>query len=188
MRLLSLITVLIIGPVVFAQPTTQPAAGARNDDLVVTPMRVQQTAPATFFYKEIETTIDKIGQEAPPAIVAMIAAMKEAGNEHAGPVTFVYQGVTHDMAKPFKLQIGILTNAEAKESGEFKVRKLDAIKCASVIFGGSYAHMQKVYEQLFSQIFPAGLQPTDEVRESYLLYEGPESPNNVTLIQAKLQE
>lgn len=184
MRSIFLVPVLVFASAVFAQPATQPSTQpAVQDEMSISRTRVQQTTEANFFYTEVETTIEQIGAIAGPTIDALCAASSKAGNETAGPVTFVYFGATENPKQKFKLQIGLLVGKDSTESGDFKLRKLDSAKVASVIYCGGMQTIQLGYQQLFTDLFTRGLQPTNEIRESYLIWEGMESANNVTQIQ-----
>lgn len=168
-----------------AQPATQPAND--SDDYSLTQIRVLTTREQTFFYKEVETTFDKLAQIAGPIIEDLDEALAKSGNRHEGAVTFIYLNATHDMSKPFKLQIGIPVQKDAVEFGDFKVRQLPSVKAATVLFGGSLQYVSKVYEITMGALAAKNLIPGEELRESYFVWEGADSPNNVTQIQIVLQ-
>lgn len=170
----------------FAQATTQPMEA--SEEYGLTQMRVLTTTEQTFFYKEVETTLPKIAETVGPIINDMEAALEKSGNKPEGNVTFVYPNMTHDMSKPFKLQVGMIVQKGAVEFGDFKVRQLPSVKAATVLFGGSLQWLGKAYETLFASIFSKGLQPTEEMRETYMIWEGPESPNNATQIQIVIKQ
>jgi effector-binding domain-containing protein len=168
-----------------AQPTTQPATA---EEFAVTKMRVLTTTEQTYFYKEVETTIAKIGEVAERVIDEMDAAIEKSGNKCEGSVTFVYINATADMNKPFKLQIGVPVQKGGVEFGDFKVRQLASAKAATVLFSGSLQHLHEVYQTLYSSIFSHRHQPTEEMRETYFNWEGADSPNNVLQLQVVLKQ
>lgn len=172
-----------------AQPTTQPAEprDMADDDFVVSKMRVQELPAHTFFYREMETSLQEIGAVVEPTIMAMFEAIKTNNIDVTGSVTFVYHGASPDPAKKFKLQIGILVADGTAAVSDFQVRKLEALKCSTVLFSGPMMAIARAYNQLFTDLMAAGLAPTGETRETYLLWESAESKNNVVLVQAGIR-
>jgi effector-binding domain-containing protein len=166
-----------------------PAAAATpaapgDQEPIVTKMRVQDYKAQTYFYTSTETTLNQISNVAMESIPKLVAAMRENNVDVVGPMTFVYHGVTQDRDKPFQLEIGFAVSPGTKEAGDFKVRELAAFHCASVIYSGPIMQIAMAYQGLFTELFGAGLQPTDETREMYLYWEAPDSPNNVQVIMA----
>jgi len=148
-------------------------------------MRLQDVKGCTFFYSATETTIPQLSNVIPPMMEGMYSAMKENQISPANAPVFVYQGITQDPSKPFQLEVGMPVQPDgAKAVGDFKVRELPTFHCATVIFSGPLARIPQAYQQLFGELFQAGLQPTGETREMFLYWEGPESPNNIELIMA----
>ena len=43
--------------------------------------------------------------------------------------------------------------------------------------------IHRAYEAVFTDLFNAGLEPTDEGRQAVLMFEGPDSVNNVAMIE-----
>ncbi|HEY8668397.1 MAG TPA: hypothetical protein VIL86_17230 [Tepidisphaeraceae bacterium] len=72
-------------------------------------------------------------------------------------------------SKPADYQIGEMRMQEFKPMG--------------YLYSGAMAHISETYEKLMPQIFAAKLTPAETVREVYMYWEGPESPNNVVQIQ-----
>jgi effector-binding domain-containing protein len=179
--------VAVAGPTTKPAGDTKPAAGkepAAGEDFIVSKMRVQEFKPLTFFYAETQTTISQIGPVVTDLIDKLKNTVKEGHVEIKGPLIFVYQGASQDPNKQFTLQVGFSVAPETKELGEFKVRQLDKFRAATVIFSGPVMQVGGAYQQLFTDLFAAGLQPTEETREYYLYWEAPDSPNNVELLQA----
>jgi effector-binding domain-containing protein len=169
-----------------AAPPAAPAAAAPqgNDDPIVTKMRVQDFKAEQYFYTSTETTLNQISAVAQEMIPKVMAAIKENNIEIAGPMIFVYHGVTQDRDKPFQLELGFAVAPGTKDVGDFKSRELAAFHCASVIYSGPIAQVGLAYQGLFGELFGAGLQPNGETREMYLYWEAPDSPNNVEVIMA----
>jgi effector-binding domain-containing protein len=186
-----------------AQPTTKPAAAAKPptkepaakdpaakdpkaaadaDEPLISRMRVQDYPAKHFAYMSTETTLTQISETVQDLMPKLQQAMKDAGAAPTGPGTFVYQGITQDPNKPFTLEIGFPVAEGTKEAGDMKVRTLEAFHCASVIYSGPISQVTQAYQQAFTDLFTAGLQPTGETREMYLYWEAIDSPNNIELI------
>ena len=71
--------------------------------------------------------------------------------------------------------------------GRFKVRPLAALRCASVTYTGPVPTIDKAYDRLIPAVQGAGLITTDETRELYLNWEGPDSPNDQVLVAIGLR-
>jgi hypothetical protein len=177
-----------------AAPTSRPtgrgrAVQAGADDYVISKMRVQQLKGSTYLYKEIETTFAKMGPVVHQIMEDLMSTMKAKHVEIAGPPTFVYKGVTMDRSKPFHLQIGFSVAPGTEAVGDYKVRPLESMLAATVLYSGKIdaVGMGAAYQQLFGDLFGAGLTPSGETREMYLMFEDLESSNNVVLIQAGLK-
>ena len=173
-----------------APPTTRPAGRARAvqagaDDFVISKMRVQQLKGSTYLYKEAETTFAKMGPVIQQTMGALVPALKTKHVEIAGPPSFVYKGVTMDRSKPFHLEIGFAVAPGTEGFGDYKLRQLEPMLSATVLYSGriDQGGMGTAYQQLFGDLFGAGLMPSGENRETYLMCEGPESTNSIVLIQ-----
>jgi predicted transcriptional regulator YdeE len=170
---------------VLAGPATQPAQkdAPPADESVISKMRVQEFKAQTYLFAETQTTLAEIGPVVTDLMAKLHAAVKDGHVNVTGPAIFVYQGATQDMNKPFTLQVGFSVAPETKPVAEFNVRPLDKLKSATVLYSGPVAQVGAAYQQVFTDLFAAGLEPTGETREYYLYWEAPESPNNVELIQ-----
>jgi effector-binding domain-containing protein len=161
------------------QPPAQPGA---DDDFVISRMRIQDFPAVTYFYYPTETTIAQLATVIPPIMEQMGKLIEEQKVKPQAAPVFVHKGATQDHSKPFHMEIGIPAAEGAQGHEEWKVRQLEAFHCATVIFSGPVARIGQAYQELFTQVFAAGLQPTGETREMHLHWEGPESPNNVSII------
>lgn len=59
---------------------------------------------------------------------------------------------------------------------------------ATAYYTGSVKHMGQAAGKLYEIMMANNLRPTNQYREIYLYWEGPESPNNVVEIQFVLQD
>jgi hypothetical protein len=170
-----------------AEPSTKPVANNNNGaagapEFVVTDLRVLQSKPRPYLYAEITTSYAEMKPHVEKLMADLHQVMLDANVRPTAPPIFVYRGAAKDMNRPFQLQVGIPVPDGTKDVGDFRVRTLEPMRSATVVFSGPMANIGSAYEQAFQQLFMAGLQPTGETREQYLLWEGGQSPNNVILI------
>src|SRR5262245_60746539 len=181
------VTFLAIGAVstvlCHAPATTQPA----TRDFAITPRRVQQLRWAdNFVYAEAETTFPNLKQTI-DTLMPKVDGLHSDRSKTTGEYVFVYFNASMDPDKPFKLHIGFSVKPGVAPPAGAKVRKLESIKAATVVYSGDLAHIPDAFGELFTQISAAGLQPTGECRENYIYWEGPDSTNNIIIIQAAVK-
>ena len=157
---------------------TTPASA---DDAVQLSDVAERTLGAkTIIYREVETSLSEMGQDVGPILEDLAKLVKEKKVVYDGCAVFVYQGASPDPTKKFKLQVSFAVAEGTQPQGEFKVRKLEPLKCLTVLYGGPVASIAKAYEKLYGGL--GNKTPTGESREYYLNWEGVESANNVELI------
>lgn len=154
-----------------------------DNDFVISPMRVQDMRGTNYLYASVETTLAEMAEPIRTTMEAFEQAIRGGDVPVNGPPLFIYHGVTPDPTNKFTLEMGFPVREDAREVGEFKLKTLEPFHCATVIFSGPVTSTALAYQQAFTDLAGAGLQPTGEIRESYLLWEGMESVNNITLIQ-----
>jgi len=164
-----------------SQDQAKPAAVA---DYLIGQMHVQTLPETTYLYGSAKTTLAELSKAVNTIMPALMEGLAGGKFIQKGPAVFVYQGVMGDQQAPFDLEVGFPVPDGAKGFDGFKTRKLKAFRCATILVTGSTAHFGEAYQKLFAGIGQAGHRPTGETREAYLYWEGPESPNNVTQIQA----
>ncbi|MGH7178062.1 MAG: effector binding domain-containing protein [Tepidisphaeraceae bacterium] len=173
------------------QPSTQPshttAKPGGDNDYVISAMRVQEMKGITFLYVSAETNYGAMHQTVTDAMSGFEEAIKAGKFSPDGATLFIYHGASQDPNKNFTLEMGFPVAEDTKPFGDYKVKKLDAFKCATVLYSGAVANIGQAYQQVFSELFQQGLKPTGETREFHFMWEGPESPNNVSLIQVGVE-
>ncbi|MBM4033721.1 MAG: GyrI-like domain-containing protein [Planctomycetes bacterium] len=167
------------------EPKKAPAA---KPEILISEMRIQTLPGRTYLYKEQETTHAKISQVFAEVVPALAKAAEDGKARITGPLVSVCLGAAGEPDAPFKLQIGFPVPDDTKPVGDFKVKKLADLRCATVLFSGPTAKTDQAYQKLFESLTAAGHQPTGETREYCLYWESAESPNNVALIQAGIKE
>jgi effector-binding domain-containing protein len=145
--------------------------------------REQTLDGRTILFGSREITFDKLLDTINDILPKLQAAVRENKTPVAGPVIFIYHGVNPMDNKPFTLDIGIVVQADAKAAGDFKVKKLAPFKCDTILLSGPVSAMSQAYEKLMPAVMAKKHEPSGEVREAYLYWEGPESANNVVQIQ-----
>ena len=183
----ALACVLLTGARVAAAEEAEKAPEAKPE-FVVGEMRIQRFPGPTYLHAERETTLAKIGGVAGEVVPALLKAVADGNVRITGPMINVYQGATGDRETSFKLCIGLAVAEGTKPVGDFKVKKLDDFRCATVLFSGPMAKIGDAYAKLFPALMAAGHTPTGETREYYLYWESDKSPNNIVLIQAGIKE
>jgi len=168
---------------VSAAPATQPSSA---DTFVVSDMRVQTIAGFNYLYNSSETTLEKMGEPIGRTIPAMEKEIAAGKFHPVGPMVFVYRDMT-DIAQPFKLDIGFPVPPDTIAVGEFKRRKVEPFKCATVVFSGPMSKISDAYQKLMAAMTAANLRPMTTIQEFHLYFEGPQSPNNVVLIQVGIE-
>lgn len=147
-------------------------------------METKQTQPidviALSKKAKLSTIMDDIGQ-LPEALLADIT---QQALEPSGPMIFVYRGCTGDMDQPFDLEITQPVKSTEGYSGDYQITTLETFKCVERTYKGNIHDMgSKGYEPFISDLEKQGFNLTDECREVYTLFEGPESENNLTELQ-----
>ena len=155
------------------------------DAVQVSEVAQRTLAPKTIIYKEVETSLSEMGTAVGPILEELNKLAREKKITYAGCAVFVYQGASPDPTKKFKLQVGFAVAEDTKPAGDFKVRKLEPLKCLTVLYGGPVASIAKAYEKLFGNL--GGNIPTGETREYYYDWDGVESANNVELVAAGIK-
>jgi effector-binding domain-containing protein len=147
-------------------------------------MRIQMMPPADYLYASSHTSFDDISAPASQTIPALGKLVTSGTVQAAGPVLFVYHDPSENPSVPFDLEIGLpLRAAPASPIDGFTTRKLPAFRCATVIYRGPMKLLPKAYDKLIPEMIAAGLVPSNQTRESYLVWESPDSPNNVMEIE-----
>lgn len=117
----------------------------------------------------------------------LLTPLLEAANsgkiQKTGPIYMVYTDMSDDMSRPFKLQVGAPVRPGTEGWDNYKIRTLQPLRAATVMYSGSLANIGQAYQQIFTDLFAAGLTPSGQNREIYLYWEGTQSSNNVVLIQ-----
>jgi len=190
MKMLPIALVALVGicGAVFGQakPASKPVAA--EGDSSMGEMRVQTLKGMTYLRIDNQATLMTLAQVIPTTAGKLMETVKAKHVAIAGPMMLVYHGVDGNPAKKFKLEVGIMVNDDAAEPGAGIIKtKAEPFKCATMLYSGPVAKLGLAHQQLYADLFGAGLTPTGVSREYYLYFEDPNSANNVILIQVGVQ-
>jgi effector-binding domain-containing protein len=173
-------------PALADTPATQPAAGL-DDDFVMTKSRMQTMPALNVLILSDQTTLSQLGDTI-RGLMAKFVDAEKAGKfrPRAAPI-FIMHGMTPDPSKTFTLDVAYPVTDDVKAFDDFQVKKLDPFKCAVVIYSGATKTLGQAFAAIYEDVMTAGLQPTGELREEQLKWEGGTSPNNVTMIELGVQ-
>jgi effector-binding domain-containing protein len=178
--IVSSIIVLSVTALLVGQATTAP-------DVSVSPMAVRTLKGCHFLYRSVEADMQSSAAKIEAGMKALASEMKANRIMPAGAPIFVFHNPTDEAGKAFTVELGFPVTADTKAVGESKVRTLEPLKAATVMFSGPPSALREGYVQLYQQIGQAGLEPGTELRQYSLYWEGIDSPNNVMLIQVGLK-
>jgi effector-binding domain-containing protein len=161
-----------------------PAPNSATLPYSVSPMRVQYVSDKTYLFTAIKTCFD----DEPAAVLPIVATLKRqmaAGELTASdPILLIYHDPTEDPSIPFDLEIGRpIGSVPAMPPPGFAVRRLPGFRCATLLYRGPLKLLGKAYDKLIGDMIARGLVPSEETRESYLVWDEPESSKNVVQIE-----
>lgn len=165
-------------------PSTQPVT--TTPDFVVSDVRVQTIAGFTYLYGSTRTSFQAMSEPVERTIAAMEKAITEGKFRPSGPLVFVYRDLK-DPGQPFTLDVGFCVPDDTAAFGDYKVRKVEPFKCATVLFSGPLSKVPEAYNKVMGALPALNLKPTTTVREFYLYWETPDSPNNIVQIQVGIE-
>ena len=162
-----------------SRPASLPSS---RPSVSVSQMSVQTLPELNFFYESTRTTPLYL-QQTIDRVTADLASVANDGKVvFTGPCLFVFRGRSNELRRPFTAEIGFAVADGPRPFGRFQVRKLAAFHCAAVTLTGPGALIDKAYDKLDPAIDAAGLRRTDEIREVYMNWEGPDSPDDQVLV------
>ena len=168
----------------WTRPASRPSTSqsASRPPVRVTPMTIQVLPPQTYFYESATVTALNVQQAIERLTADLTQAADDGTVKFVKPCTFVFQGRSAELQKPFTLDVGFPVAIGTHATGRFKVRQLPPFRCAAVMFTGPGSLIDKAYDELDPSVDSARLKRTDESREVYVNWEGPDSPNDQVLV------
>lgn len=162
-----------------SRPASRPSSRA---SVSVSAMTVQTVPGQNFFYESARTTALDLQHTIDRITADLAQAVNDGTVSFVGPCTFVFRGRSAELRRPFTVEVGFAVPEGTRPFGHFQVRKLPAFHCAVVTFSGPGSLIDKAYDKLDPAVDAARLRRTDEVREVYLKWEGPDSPEDQILV------
>jgi effector-binding domain-containing protein len=148
----------------------------------VSEMTIQTLPEQNFFFESAKTTPLDLQQTIDRVTADLAGAANDGDVKYSGPSVFVFRGRSTELRRPFTVDIGFAVSDGTHPFGRFQMRQLAAFRCAAVTFKGPGSLIDKAYDTLDPAVDSAHLRRTDEIREVYLNWEGPDSPNDQVLV------
>jgi effector-binding domain-containing protein len=158
----------------------------KAESSAVTEPRQQTLKGFVYFYGGTRTNFQNLAAKLHALIPQVKKALLDSHAEPAGSLVLIYHGVTEDPSKEFDLEVGFPIAEKATAGGEFKVREVKDYPCMSVLYTGPLSGISGAFIKLMPAVMGTG-KATDEIREMYLYFEGPESESNVVHISAGMK-
>lgn len=160
----------------------------KESGVAVSPMTVRTLKGGTFLYRSVEADMQNSATLIETEMKSLGEEMKSAKIMPIGSPVFVFQNPTTETGKAFAIEMGFPVAADTNAPAGSKVRSLEPLRAATVMFSGPTTALAGAYEQMYQQIGQAGLTPGTELRQYSLYWEGVDSPNNVMLLQVGLEK
>lgn len=145
----------------------------------VSDVRLDSIEPQTFVYDSTQTTLPELKTAIDNLMGRLMAAQQDGAVQVNGPLVFRYLGMTGDLTRPFTLEICLPVAAGTKPPRGLKLRtETEPFRALVVDFTGPVSVIDKAYDKLIPAIEAKKLTGTNEAREIYLNWEGPESEKN----------
>lgn len=146
------------------------------------------TEPATaYLHSSMRTNFEDIQATASRTITSLRQVIASGGLRPSGPILFVYHDPTEEPAAAFELEIGIPVPDKTGARGNFNVRILPSFRCATMVYRGPLRLLTLAHDKLIREMIAAGFIPSDQTRESYVVWEGADSSKNVVQIEVGIQ-
>ena len=151
-------------------------------------METKLTQPVEVISVSTKVTLKTIMQDIGTLPEELLQDMQNQDVVADGPMIFVYRGCS-DCEQPFDLDITQPVASSDNYKGKYEAKTLEPFKCVERTYNGSMHEMSaKGYEPFMADVEKSGLNLSDQCREIYTFYEGPDSDNNITEIQLGIAE
>jgi effector-binding domain-containing protein len=153
----------------------------------VSNMRIQTEPAIAFLHSSMLTNFEDIEDPTLRTIASLRQLIASSGLRPSGPILFVYHDPTEDPGAVFELEIGIPVSGSTAATGDFTVRTLPSFRCATMVYRGPLNLLALAHDKLIREMIAAGFIPSDQTRESYLVWEGADSSKNVVQVEVGIQ-
>jgi effector-binding domain-containing protein len=146
-------------------------------------VRVHEIPETVFFYHPCRVTHDDLNEAVADVMLRLLELTQARRIAQTGNLLLVYRGNTRDEDDSFDLWIGLPVLQGTPPIEGFAVTRLPAFRCAASVHVGASRDIGETYGCLIEMIRGQGLEPTGEVREEYLHWEGRTSDHDITWVQ-----
>ena len=154
----------------------------------VSSMHRQFVGPKNYLYVPAHVSFDDEASSIAPVVAAIKQLTSSGQISAADSMLLVYHDPSEDPSVPFDLEIGVpLRAVPAHLPDGFQLRTLPAFRCATLLYRGPLKLLNKAYDKLIREMIDRGLVPSEETRESYLVWEASDSPKNVVQIEVGIR-
>jgi effector-binding domain-containing protein len=150
-------------------------------------MQIKEIKPITALCFTCQTTLAGLGQYVRVKARELYETALENKLEVTGPVYWIYNGMDGKPQTEFTLEICLPVFHTGTYTGTFKIKELQAFRCASVIHSGAWTDMYKTYEEMIGNILNNGDKLTGTSREVYINMDFINTDHNITEIQVGVE-
>lgn len=151
-------------------------------------MEIKEISTQTLLIYSTETTLANVNAIAIREVDALYGTAKEAGFQPVAPLEFIYWNASSDDTAPITLEIALpIAPTTTHVSEKYSIAERAGFKAVSHTHIGDFSSVSTVYEQLYTDIFGAGLKPKNQVREVYKHWVDLTSPENITEILVEIE-
>lgn len=151
-------------------------------------LRLHDIPEIAFFYKPCEVTHETMNECVADVMVDLLEMVKNRSICHTGNLLLVYRGTRSDIDDTFELWVGLPVLRGTAPRDGFLVTDLPAFRCAASVHVGASRDIAETYGELIQMMRAQNLEPSREIREEYLHWEGRNSDNDVTWVQLGVQD
>ena len=182
---------MVIAGVCFAALTSQlmavdaPASAPGYSVGLVQPAKLAET---TIAYETVHATMEECGEPIAKAFPELYAKLQAAHIAPKGSPIVIFKSLQNKGGTPVDIDVAVPLPANTVAPEGFQVRVLPSIPSVTAIIRGPFSSLKDAYLQFFSELAMTGKVPQGELRQRTLYYEGPNSPNNIVLVEMQTAE
>ncbi len=154
----------------------------------MTDLRIHDVPQQTYFYRAWRVTHDTIAEAVAETMLTLLDLTQARRIAATGNLLLVYRGNANDADDSFDLWVGLPVLQGTQPIEGFAVAQLPALQCAASVHVGASRDIGETYGDLIEHIRSAGLEPTSEIREEYLHWEGRHSDRDITWVQVGVRK
>lgn len=154
----------------------------------MTDLRIHQVPQQTYLYHACRVTHETIAEAVAETMVTLLDLTSSRQVAATGNLLLVYRGNSSDEDDSFDLWVGLPVLQGTRAIKGFEVTILPALNCAASVHVGASRDIGETYGGLIEHIRAAGFEPTPEIREEYLHWEGRQSDRDITWVQVGVRE